>query len=43
MPRVVGADVTSVRRDLRVEAYEADDRRGPLDRRPLGTRLRAGF
>lgn len=43
MPRAVGGVVTSVRRDRRVEDYEADDRRGPLDRRPLGTRLRAGF
>lgn len=43
MPRVVGVDVTSARRDRRVDDYEADDRRGPLYRRPLGTRLRAGF
>ncbi|WP_437871306.1 terminase large subunit domain-containing protein [Methylorubrum extorquens] len=43
MPRLVGGDVTAVRRDRRVEDYEADDQRGPIDRRPLGTRLRAGF
>lgn len=41
--RAAGGEVAAVRRDRRVEDYEADDRRGPLDRRPLGTRLRAGF
>lgn len=39
MPRAGGTGGAVARRDLRVEDYEADDRRDPVGRSPLGARL----